>query len=233
MKERPILFSAPMVRAILDGSKTQTRRIVKTDLVIDRIDTTLSWAKRLAETAAKYGQPLSDEQVQRNADKMLGKFFPVHTDDGMRAFMCPYGNVGDRLWVRESFFIPDAPYAEQQRDLISYKADETHPTALKYTGWRPSIHMPRWASRITLEITNVRVERLHDISGEDAKAEGVEKGWFGDLSMMPDSMTSKGVFPNECHRYGFGVLWDKINGKTAPWESNPWVWAVEFRRIDG
>ena len=179
MKERPMLFSAPMVRALLAGMKTQTRRAFKT----------------------------KNGGVWPNANDL----------PGIRQILrsCPYGQPGDRLWVRETFARIDG----QTRPWIEtdYKATYTHGDRLGDTlgikkRWTPSIHMPRHASRITLEVTGVRVERLQDISEADAIAEGV----YTDPA---------------CPAYdAYAQLWDEING-LGSWEANPWVWVVEFKGL--
>lgn len=193
-KERPILFSGEMVRAILDGRKTQTRRIVKP-------------------------QPPSHVREIR-----VGMFEPVVIRKGMeepgtpvfgfadeeRGWKCKYGKPGDRLWVRETWFCITG---EPGPISCNYKADFGEH---RFAGfWKPSIHMPRWASRITLEITGVRVERLNDISEEDAIAEGCQ------CSGVPSSLTNRGAYAK---------LWESINGKGS-WSLNPWVWVVEFKRV--
>lgn len=174
MKERPILFSGPMVRAILDGRKTQTRRIVK--------------AKHL---------PFMEN--------LLGGFL----DGKWNQRPLPYGQPGDRLWVREA-------WANTRGDdsLPTYYRSDERIEDLQRT-WKPSIHMPRWASRITLEITGVRVERLQDISDLEARQEGLQPDFYG--SVMG------------CKRK-FIDLWESINGPGS-WAANPRVWVIEFRRI--
>lgn len=213
MKERPILFSAPMVRALLAGTKTQTRRVVKMKPhhQIEERDDGTPWPWM--------------HDGERNADSWLA---------------CPYGQPGDRLWVRETwqgpllqeFEIdanPDWHYAShlhqyQNPEHCEYAADGgpkpeyTDADDVMRQGWRPSIHMPRWASRITLEITSVRVERLQDISEADAIAEGVRNSLH-----LPG-----GRFARE----NFAHLWWTINGDGS-WESNPWVWVIEFKRVEG
>jgi hypothetical protein len=136
---------------------------------------------------------------------------------------CPYGQPGDRLWVREAFFAEDglALRREHQRGQVYYRANVNIPVSFK---WKPSIHMPRWASRITLEITKVRVERVQEISEEDVRAEGIQVVGYGDY---PDQFSGKHLYQE---------LWDKLNreregGKYA-WARNPWVWVLEFRRLD-
>lgn len=193
-KERPILFSGPMVQAILDGRKTQTRRAVNL--------TKLGWNTE---------QPDCGSTWCRNTEVGWEWWGPVG-DDG-RALLyqhsvpCPYGKSGDRLWVRESHSVRPC------NCCVRYKADENLLDAGEQ--WKPSIFMERRFSRITLEITNVRVERLHEISEQEAEAEGVTH----DMEVYP---TLRGVFAR---------VWEKINGKKHPWESNPWVWVIEFKKV--
>lgn len=180
-KERPILFSAAMVRAILDGKKTQTRRIVK--------GVALEWLD----------------------DAGFDPHFVAKDND-----LCPYGKVGDRLWVRETF-CPN--YFDEPDFTTAYKADYTNDIAdvVQEPKWKPSIHMPRKLSRINLEITDIRVERLQDITDADAQAEGVD-GWSGVVIVGND--------------IAFAELWDKINAKRGyGWDKNPWVWVVTFKRV--
>ena len=193
MKESPILFSAPMVRALLAGTKTQTRRIVKAR--------DLEW--------------MDVHQGLREPDN---------------AERCPYGQPGgDRLYVRETFghFERNENFAPGCE--VFYRADGE---SLAVEPWRPSIHMPRWASRITLEITGVRVERLQEISEADAKAEGADcltwSGIEGTAADLIDWPLKEVAHP---HRNGFAVLWESINGPES-WNANPWVWVVSFRRLD-
>jgi len=181
IKERPILFSGPMVRAILDGRKTMTRRVIKYPAVTVEHDRIIA-----------------------------GRFIDPKTgcvDGQFDVIACPYGQPGDRLWVRETYnSCGGKPF---------YRADgELHPD----WKWRPSIFMPRWASRITLEITAVRVERLKDITIEDAQAEGVTPlGVEGDGRRW---------------RAAFRELWDSLNAKRGHgWGANPWVWVISFKRV--
>jgi len=191
MRERPILMSAPMVRASMRDvdPKTQTRRVIPAP-----------WLDANPET---------------------------ETGRAVLIASCRYGVVGDRLWVREAAWIAPPRFGDDvdatHRDMdgrlrfVGYDADmndDSRGTARDY-GVRktPSIHMPRWASRLTLEIVSVRVERLQEIAEADARAEGCGDPPFG------------------TRRETFAILWDAINGKRAPWESNPWVWRVEFRRV--
>ena len=201
MKEKPILFSGPMIRAILANTKTQTRRIFKPDR--------MTWdANGRYTTHAMRGGELSITGS--------GPFKPSSW-----LHYCPYGQPGDRLWVRETFARIDG----QTRPWIEtdYKATYTHGDRLGDTlgikkRWTPSIHMPRHASRITLEVTGVRVERLQDISEADAIAEGARNSLH-----LPG-----GRFARE----NFEHLWWTIHGDGS-WESNPWVWVIEFKRVEG
>jgi hypothetical protein len=205
MRERPILFNADMVRAVLDGRKTQTRRIMREQPeVIPKED--------------ELGKP--GFWIPFNAGKTM-----VRNDDMHIA--CPFGLKGDRLWVRETFRVHSR--ATDVATLV-YKASEqqswtqqTHRVPIEKCNkpavvdkWTPSIHMPRWASRITLEITGVRVERLQSITEEDAKAEGVKT----ECSVIGDK-----------HFLGFRSLWKSIYGDDS-WQANPWVWVVEFKRVE-
>jgi hypothetical protein len=188
MKERPILFSGPMVRALLDGTKTQTRRIVEFD-----------------------HSPTGNPTLMDNEE-------PVYWAWGFDHYVCPYGVPGDRLWVRETWNRTNPGGAE---GLYYFKADGCGPHGLNFHGdelWRPSIFMPRAACRLFLEITEVRVERLQDISEKDAKAEGVLVG-------EPDNQ-----YPS--FRDAYASLWDSLNAKRGyGWDKNPWVWVVTFKRI--
>ena len=204
MKERPILFSGPMVRAILEGRKTMTRRVVK--------------LRHGADVVVTNGQVWKPARVD----------YAGYVD-------CPYGQPGDRLWVRESWRTVKEADDIAPRDLNAahrywYEADAPH--QIGFGKCRPSIHMPRIASRILLEITAVRVERLHDITEADAQAEGVERvvvgsGWRRYCD--PDS-EEVGVPPCGDARRSFRSLWKHINGAES-WNANPWVWVVEFKRV--
>jgi hypothetical protein len=207
MKERPILFSGPMVRAILEGRKTQTRRIVKPQPTKDYV--TL--------------MPLSGELV--GVTKHGG---PI---DNRGWLHCPYGKPGDRLWVRETWGKVHYEGVDES-PTIFYRADERDQERDELTRWRPSIHMPRWASRINLEVVSVRVERLQDISEEDAMSEGIEsweeRGVDDAQDYYRDYVTGGHVYNA---KDSFRSLWQSINGPGS-WEANPWVWVVEFKRIE-
>lgn len=195
MAEHPILFSGPMIRAILEGRKTQTRRVIKPQPI-----------------AIVDGVP----RMNHKSKTVPGYSIPVHED-----IKCPYGTIGDRLWVRENWWkIPMASLDDMRNGAdtwprVSYPATDDEPQYIEW-GWKkkPSIHMPRWASRITLEITDIRVQKLQEITEEDIKAEGFHNltdiGW----------------------RYCFGSGWNHINEKRGySWQSNPWVWAISFKRL--
>lgn len=200
-KERPILFSGPMVQAILDGRKTQTRRVVNVTKIKPSI-----WTHETIE------------MIRPDLDNWQAKTLGFNA--WSKLFSCPYGVVGDRLWVREAF----GYYASE--GAYFYKADCTEPQ----TKHHPSIHMPREASRITLEITNVRVERLQDICESDAEAEGVE---FSTTEIFKPPTAGSMIHYTQGGSYlsGFYQLWEKINGKKHPWDSNPHVWIVEFQKV--
>lgn len=217
MKERPILFSAPMVRAILEGRKTQTRRAIRKQFAAD------------AEPAEVPATSPEGWQISGHSG-LWWDDTGACIDDAIR---CPYGMPGDRLWVRETWapeqIDADAMTMQEVSDSVrmpAYRADFAGNPAYK---WRPSIHMPRWASRILLEITAVRVERLQDISQDDAKAEGVEQmGACPGLRLYRnylDPMTGY-IRPDDA----FLSLWNSINGARS-WDANPWVWVVEFKRV--
>lgn len=184
MKERPILFSGPMVRAILDGRKTMTRRVIK------------------------------------NAPELLNRpeIMPSLIEAYKAAWVktCPYGQPGDRLWVRETWaaqheFDGHSPRFVKVGARFHYRASEQGPSGLL---WRPSIHMPRWASRLTLEITAVRVERVQDIGDEDAEREGLQ--WCNAASP----------------RDKFQCLWDSLNAKRGyGWATNPRVRVISFKKV--
>jgi hypothetical protein len=203
MNTRPILFSGPMVRAILEGRKTQTRRICK-----PRCDD-----KKPCEHFA----PVAYD---------VGPSMERHCEHGSESAPCPYGVVGDRLWVRETW-TPD-PVIKP----VAYKADWPYPVTVPHLGmWHPSIHMPRWASRITLEVTAVWVERMMEITEADAIAEGIEPMRPGPAHVMwRDYLDPAGT--GQCSALmSYQSLWDSINEKSGfGWAANPWVWVVAFKR---
>ena len=236
-KERPILFSAEMVRAILDGRKTQTRRVMKP-------------------------QPIQGESLE------IGIYAPTMVDrhgeeypgpEGWGAsneyecIRCPYGKVGEKLWVRETleeYPMPNLLTGEPSNAIVVRYVADREPVlnehGFDYSKWwkrgkkLPAIFMPRWASRITLEITEVRVQRLQETSADDAIAEG-----FVRLSKDRERLFKYGIPDRDGMPYGVGwpwekwrispidayqALWESING-AGSWDANPWVWAISFRRI--
>ena len=211
MKERPILFGPEMVRAILDGSKTMTRRIVK--------------PQPPAEACSITYHP-SDYSVEVLQDKIAwfveiaGDLWPCNRSE---AIACPYGVPGDRLWVRETFCNfcnGDVCYRATNGNKCGLTNNEHAPQK-----WRPSIHMPRRASRIFLEVLEVRVERVQDINGHDVLAEGVDNG--------KSNPSCRQRWEN-MQRMAFAELWNTIH-KAKPehqWQANPYVWVVKFKRIE-
>ncbi|UCQ53317.1 hypothetical protein DCF75_11205 [Edwardsiella tarda] len=220
LKERPIIFNDEMVRAILDGRKTMTRRPVKVQPESPSFGLSFIAESKRKSDEGKYFWSISDACGL----KMRSNPFP-----------CPFGAIGDRLWVRENFAAFDADWIFPGRphDLkdgpwpkILYRASTKK---IPEGTLRPSIHMPRWASRITLEITDVRVERLQGITKDDARAEGVPPA--GELlPKYPDTyLTPRGDFATA--RVAFQRLWESIYGDDS-WDANPWVWVIAFRRVD-
>jgi hypothetical protein len=254
MKERPILFSGPMVRAILDNRKTMTRRVVKVAYTYD------------------YTAPRGEKQKSTGVNGYIGHHInhprlqdglAVVDQDGDRLseseFMefCPYGQPGDRLWVRETCYIlgtwvEDGKNRSGRKrwrfrasDQKRVRYQDAPPTLLLSKGggfgWvkRPSIHMPRWASRILLEVTEVRVERVQDISEADAMHEGIVECDIPATGDYPD-MVGYMVGPDDGRELfdvspkdSFRKLWDSINeARGYGRDANPWVWVVSFKRIE-
>lgn len=216
---RPILFSAPMIRALLDGSKTQTRRIVKQQ---ERL--------RLGHDVLHRGDTLPE---YRNEHGGWQQWVP-----NAKTMRCPYGAPGDVLWVRETWCINGFPSTATSPEHCYFAASDEAQAAHDGDGftifnkdgserspWKPSIHMPRWASRLTLQLTDVRIERLQDISEQDAIAEGCGPVIADDLKTHP---LAKHIGPAPVNHYA--ALWERINGETGPrsWDANPWVWALTF-----
>lgn len=213
MAERPIFFNAEMVRAVLNGSKTQTRRIMKAQPeAIPKED--------------EFGEP--GFWIPFNAGQTMVR------NEEMR-IACPFGLKGDRLWVRETFRVHSRAtdvatlvYKASQRQSWTQQTHRVPASVCNKPAviekWTPSIHMPRWASRITLEITGVRVERLQSINEDDARAEGVtwKSATQGVIAKPGDVLSAKD---------DFSILWKSIYGEEA-WQANPWVWVIEFQRVD-
>jgi len=259
--EHPILFSAPMARAILDGRKTQTRRVIKLPPAPNSLG---QW-----EPFWFGGEGCRDSR----GNEISGHWTISHTRTGA-VIGCPLGVVGDRLWVRETwadltethgqpwekYNHNTGLYERGRTRFVWYRADGEQPgvgdCVSTVEPWRPSIFMRRSDSRITLEITDVRVQRLQDISGDDASSEGVQvpisddgrpllelTGKFPASRYVDDESKEwfriggrrcgkTAALHNQLSRAYFGSLWDSINAKRAPWGSNPWVWAISFRKIE-
>ena len=214
MKERPILFSAPMVRATLEGRKTQTRRVCKP---------MNKWVdQECREVRTVNGEPFHF---------LKGATAPIEK------LLCPYGQPGDKLWVRETaqhYKMPNFLTGEPTTaDAGQYCADGEpvlidggYDAAWWYSRPTcPAIHLPRWASRILLEVVSVRVERLQDISEEDAEQEGISQDYADNAQMIAEAMNCQEPDPfTSC----FKILWEDINGAKS-WDANPWVWAIKFR----
>lgn len=246
-RERPILFSATMVQAILAGRKTQTRRVVTPQ----------------PERSPVYGhsEAFHPDEAYSRAPGATMQGEPVdplrwwYADAGgpRTEYRCPYGQPGDRLWVRETFYCDDYRYpdgpVDELRSLLEYRA--SHDCNAWEAGcpcrgddgrgaWRPSIHMPRWASRLTLEVTEVRVQRLQEISDEDAQTEGLDNApsmaipgrlLWRDYGMREDDTSGWWSSPRD----SFQTLWQSINGARpgCSWSDNPFVWAITFKKAEG
>lgn len=213
MKEIPVLFNAEMVRAILDGRKTQTRRPFKVQPeYIGTIDGLETW--NWNQWTWQYGKL---------------KKLRIET-------VSPFGIVGDHLWVRETFcgYIQTSYEYDEWEEATTEKIKERFPMTVEYRAtsksrpykWRPSIHMPRWASRITLKVTDIRVQRVQEISEEDAMAEGVEPGCLNcGRNCTWETKCNK---PTPCYRDSFIHTWHEIYDT---WNANPWVWAATFEVV--
>jgi hypothetical protein len=205
---KPIIFNTEMVRAILDGRKTQTRRIVSKKW--------LTLVEKVLEANGKWVWDTADAELTT-----------------------PYGRPGDILWVRETVCIPPVNWADKTQECIrddsgnwrhiAYRADAScedgmHDYGLK---WTPSIHMPKWAAQIFLRVTDLRVERLQNITEADGQAEGIER-----ISLGPDEIDGVQVHPmTSTYRAAFSAAWDAIYSKRGfGWQNNPWVWVAEFQR---
>lgn len=207
MKERPIIFNSEMVRAILQGRKTQTRRVIKQTIRREEIAGNVFRARKSGWIAWFPG-------TMANLEDLTKQWYEF-------GFECPYGKLGDRLWARETWAVHPTLNRFSPRNLDSdnpvYFRTDSGVNESHFV-WRPSIFMPRWASRITLEITNVRVERVKDISRSDCVKEGLYP------TMSNDS--------EQNIRVRYRELWDSLNKKRGySWESNPWVWVIEFKRV--
>jgi len=222
MSDRPILFSAPMVQALLAGRKTQTRRICSlpepSDSIIDMVK---------VATDRATGAPVYEMKDAAGRHVTIRSSKHLVTPQYM-----PRYAIGDRLWVREAWmphsFYAFLPPREMPRSEVFYKADNKY--APSNCPWRPGIHMPRWASRLTLIVEDVKVERLQDISEADAIAEGIERSPHGCGTQWIDYPAGKSAAGWLDPRHSFRSLWNSINGPDA-WTANPWVCALSFRVI--
>ncbi|HDQ4772109.1 TPA: hypothetical protein P9I14_004097 [Yersinia enterocolitica] len=221
MNEKPILFNSEMVNAILSGRKTQTRRIMKVQpsehfhpqTIHGSMDFTAHWYTPGVIDKDGYLQPARKD------------VFGVADED--EGYTCPLGAVGDQLWVRETW----ARYnIDQTSHDMDYRA--TAPADWPKDGlWRPSIHMPRWASRINLLITGVRVERLQDISEEDSMSEGIDADSLAESQDHYDCIADHNMTGRPTAKRYFSNLWQSIYGEES-WQANPWVWVIEFERME-
>ncbi|MEA4757103.1 hypothetical protein VBQ76_18215 [Klebsiella pneumoniae] len=217
MKERGMIFNGEMVRAILDGRKTQTRRIMAP-------------------------QPADDIErcIFPNPGAIGWKSSLRHKHGSTTAHFCPHGKPGDRIWVREAFRVHSRAtdvatlvYKASERNSWTEQTNRVPVSVCNKPAtpekWTPSLHMPRWASRLLLEITDVRVERLNAISEEDARAEGIIDG--GCLNCgEPEPCGCANPEPDATD--AFAYLWQSIYGSDS-WNANPWVWVIEFKRVEG
>lgn len=223
MQERPILFSTPMIQALLDGRKTQTRRILKCTHKND--SGKIVWEEPYRFENGHY----PNHGMYRNEQwELWGEL----DEDGRGllhewGFKCPYGVVGDKFWVRETFFLRCSGTMPVFRADIVNRSGEAEAAGMgaMYGGWKPSIFMPRWVSRLTLEITDIRVERVKSISNDDARAEGVYAS--------PHRGATCGYFEtgvDQCFGCSYRMLWNQINGPSGRgWEYDPLVWAISFK----
>ena len=216
MKERPILMNTESVAGIIDDRKTQTRRILKLDF------------------ATKIVKEIEVVALSSKGQWLINYW----------KYKCPYGKIGDRLWVRETWGFEKKRYIKPSINTpvgayfegeIFYKADDEYLPGMK---WRPSIHMFRKDSRINLEITDIRVEKINQITGEDCIEEGVPQTYGGFKGFVPewaskDKNDASYFYDNRTSRENFYLLWNSINAKRGyGWETNPYVWCISFKILD-
>ncbi|MCD2482085.1 hypothetical protein LRN34_15045 [Enterobacter kobei] len=241
MKERGMIFNGEMVRAILDGRKTQTRRVMK-----------VQPSDGFHPTHNGYDLDLNANWYTPSVVDKNGYLQPAKKDvfgvaDENEGFTCPFGAVGDHIWVRETF---QGPLVSEElfEEYSAYPEKFENPEYCEYAadggprpeycdlddnlrhGWRPSIHMPRWASRLTLEITSVRVERLNGISETDAEAEGIDMEALFDAQDCYDCIADHNMTGRPTATGAFKYLWESIYGEEN-WQANPWVWVIEFKVV--
>lgn len=225
MRERPIIYNTQMVEGIIDGRKTMTRRPLKPKLseLIDELCYNSEYGE-FDDVDFGYEKHLGEDEKTIMPEEWIVWLSDYKAEGCMTLGQCPFGKVGDRLWVRETFsIVPKTAYGRDVPRTINPNDDGE--IAIYKEGWyrsppsrwRPSIHMPRWASRITLEITDVRIERLQDITKEDAEKEGFK---------LPPA-DGQGYVVGARTNFKFG--WNAIYGN---WDENPWVWVIEFKVVE-
>ena len=225
MKERGMIFNEYQVRALLDGNMTQTRRIMKVQP--SEGFAPMNMALETDYEAHWYTPGIVDKDGYLQQAKH--DVFGVASDE--EGYTCPFGAVGDRIWVRETFAA-----GLSTKSTLAYRA--THKREDLEDGfydtikWTPSIHMPRWASRITLEITGVRVERLQNISERDAEAEGIDMEALFAAQDCYDCIADHNMTGRPTVTGAFKYLWESIYGEES-WKANPWVWVISFKRVEG
>ncbi len=224
MNTKPMIFTTENIRGIRDGRKTMTRRVIKPQ----PSEGGLEWCTAADGAFGAWQDPLL--------------LLDEHSEDGGPCQrVCPYGVPGDLLWLREPHLVVGGPHCEDPR--VVYRATNDGPDAWVSPRWTPSIFMPRRFSRLTLHVSTVRVERVQDISEENAKAEGVPQNWCGELSgwsaekhgylgTVDTGEDNGGEAYYRTAREAFAELWDSINAKRGySYESNPWVWVIEWDRV--
>ena len=221
MKEHPILMQTDMVKAILDGRKTQIRRVIKPQPPSDAKPCTCTRVKHFYIDKV----PSPTDRLECTSDVMTIK--------------CPYGQVGDRLWVRETWQVDDWNYPNHKeavlKENLEFRADATtEEEYYNYLGWKSPLHLDKIFARIWLEITGVRVERLQEITEVDAIAEGVSYNTtneYAQMRVLSRGQANEDTWPTP--QESFRKLWDSLNAKRGyGWEVNLWVWVIEFKRVD-
>jgi len=234
VKERPIIFSTELIPKVLDGTKTQTRRTWGLEFVNQDPDA-FEFLRMEGDLAIFQSRWSANYSVSGSVPlRSLPKIIEDNDPNVLFYIKCPYGQVGDMLYMKETWAIAEPPLGQECGDIIKgslvgfdleylklceilYKADGTD----NETGWRSPRFMPRWASRKTFTIAEVRAERLQDITEEDARAEGVEALY----KIAPNTFGAGYIWDNQIYRRGFKEKWDSINPK-HPWKGNPWVWPL-------
>lgn len=250
MTERPLLLRGPQVRAFREGGQTQDRRPMVPQPG-KYVGSTFEPAEPKGNISFEHHwTPLDFERDSENKDEWWC------FADGWAAvknWRCPFGKPGDRLWVRETWRVAEIAKCSQQELMVTVQyadlgimpkvkyvtlpEDDRILAKIKNAKWRPSIHMPRWASRLTLEIERVRVERVQSISEDDAIAEAVEKNWIGQdcppeyENEWRNYLGTEDDLPCFSAKQSFATLWDSIYAKTYPWSSNPWVWVMDLKVV--